>query len=986
VATERFFSSVSLADPSDATPSSHSKVFVTRVVQQLHKTDPREADRVSKALDDFPEAGTDFAGFHLLEELGRGAFARVFLARQGELSDRPVVLKVSMDAESETAALAQLVHTNIVPVYSVHHSELFQAVCMPWLGRTTLADILESLRGACQTPRSGSNLIGTVISHGDPLTVLPSGRERPIPEPATEDFPTFLPMPSGTATATHPSACGTRAIRDMLERISYVDAVLWLLGRLADGLAYAHERGILHRDLKPANILVTGEAQPMLLDFNLAEDTKLRRAGVYAEAGGTILYMSPEQLVAFRGMLPLHADARSDVFALGVIFYELLTLRFPFLSQGGNPLEIIDALLSEQRAGPPPLRSINPDIPPAAESIVQHCLEPDPARRYQSARDLLEDIDLHRANKPLRHAPNTSLLERLNKFRRRHPALTSSGMVSAAFGSVIVVLAVLLVGFYCYWQTNEALRESREVHASLGKVNTLVDSAVTDRHFLEEASNLARTQLDSFKVLERPTDWERNGPLSWLPARARLHTRNDLGELLFVLALGKDYETVCTILPEEETREKRREALDLVRKARLCYPNGKVPPALEYYETGLLTDLGERPPLEFISSLGWAWAGPRGTVADWAFGIRAAADPLVAHPMVTSRDHFFEGKWHALHQRYQKAIPLLGGATRLEPNHFTAWFLLGFCQARLGRHTDATWCFTVAIGLRPDDALAHYHRGRSWLERQNNVRACEDFDKVLELRPDLTDAWLSRAVARQRLGDSTGALADVEEALARKTNYTRAWFWRARLHRAAGRPAEARSDEEEGFRREPADEHDRLERGFHLLQRDPKAALADFEAVLKVNTCLPLAWQYKAYVLAEKLGRVPEAIETLDTVLKRFPDAPKATHLRVSRGVYHARCGQRDKAHADARDCQTSDDPETLYRIACIYALTSPGNLNDKKESLRWLARALEKGYTRFDVIAQDPDVAAIRDLEEFRKVVRAAWERTLNLDSLLRW
>src|SRR5205823_11474006 len=65
-------------------------------------------------------------------------------------------------------------------------------------------------------------------------------------------------------------------IRDHLKKLSYVDAVLWMVSRLAYGLAHAHEHGILHRDLKPANILLTDEGQPMLLDFNLAEDTKLR--------------------------------------------------------------------------------------------------------------------------------------------------------------------------------------------------------------------------------------------------------------------------------------------------------------------------------------------------------------------------------------------------------------------------------------------------------------------------------------------------------------------------------------------------------------------------------------------------------------------------------------------------------------------------------------------------------------------------------------
>ncbi len=99
--------------------------------------------------------------------------------------------------------------------------------------------------------------------------------------------------------------------------------------RLADGLGHAHERGILHRDLKPANILLADDGQPMLLDFNLSEDLKLRSRAPAAFIGGTLPYMAPEQLQAFQHGT-CGGDARSDIFSLGVILYELLTGEHPF--------------------------------------------------------------------------------------------------------------------------------------------------------------------------------------------------------------------------------------------------------------------------------------------------------------------------------------------------------------------------------------------------------------------------------------------------------------------------------------------------------------------------------------------------------------------------------------------------------------------------------------------------------------------------------
>src|SRR4029079_17314617 len=122
-----------------------------------------------------------------------------------------------------------------------------------------------------------------------------------------------------------PASTVPNATLKRLEGLSYVESVVWLGGCLADGLAHAHERGVLHRDLKPANVLLTDEGQPMLLDFNLAEDARAGGPGA-AAVGGTLGYMAPEHLEAYRGS-PRAVDARSDLYSLGVILFELLTGR-----------------------------------------------------------------------------------------------------------------------------------------------------------------------------------------------------------------------------------------------------------------------------------------------------------------------------------------------------------------------------------------------------------------------------------------------------------------------------------------------------------------------------------------------------------------------------------------------------------------------------------------------------------------------------------
>jgi hypothetical protein len=100
-----------------------------RLLQEVHRSNPRFAHRLAQAAVAMPEVGTDFVGFRLVKEIGKGAFARVFLAVQGELADRLVVLKVSPSYDDESGTLAQLQHTNVVPLYSVHRAEPLQAFC-----------------------------------------------------------------------------------------------------------------------------------------------------------------------------------------------------------------------------------------------------------------------------------------------------------------------------------------------------------------------------------------------------------------------------------------------------------------------------------------------------------------------------------------------------------------------------------------------------------------------------------------------------------------------------------------------------------------------------------------------------------------------------------------------------------------------------------------------------------------------------------------
>ena len=172
--------------------------------------------------------------------------------------------------------------------------------------------------------------------------------------------------------------CHGESLRTMIRRGPVAPAeALSLAAQVAEGLAAAHAAGIVHRDIKPANILVTREGTARIADFGLAKiagEARLTRDG---RAVGTVAYMSPEQLQG------AEVDARSDVWSLGVVLYEMLTGRLPF--RGDNEHSLAYAIVN---AGTPSFEGLLPGPPPGCAEVLERALAPDPAGRYASAVEL----------------------------------------------------------------------------------------------------------------------------------------------------------------------------------------------------------------------------------------------------------------------------------------------------------------------------------------------------------------------------------------------------------------------------------------------------------------------------------------------------------------------------------------------------------------------------------------------------------------------
>ncbi len=204
---------------------------------------------------------------------------------------------------------------------------------------------------------------------------------------------------------------------------------------VCDALDYMHKRGIVHRDLKPENVMVDGHDRIKLIDFGIAMKEDARRLTFVNVSSmlGTPDYIAPEQVQGKRG------DQRSDIYALGIIFYEMLTGQVPF--SGPNPLAVMNDRLVRD---PLPPRALNEDIPPEIEEIVFRALEKDPRHRYATAQEMEWDIQ-HKEQVGVEErgfrAPRRGSASLLNWANRRMLLYAGLALVPLVLFVLMLVLA-----------------------------------------------------------------------------------------------------------------------------------------------------------------------------------------------------------------------------------------------------------------------------------------------------------------------------------------------------------------------------------------------------------------------------------------------------------------------------------------------------------------------------------------------------------------
>jgi serine/threonine protein kinase/WD40 repeat protein/tetratricopeptide (TPR) repeat protein len=509
---------------------------------------------------DVPHLG-QIGDYRIVREIGRGGMGVVFEAEQISLGRRVALKvlpahvvgdrKTQERFRREAKAAARLHHTNIVPVFDVGRDRDVSFYAMQLIQGQGLEQVIGELRRLRQPtgkasakgpPSSESReppptvtaplvaaaasnhqqpeltqmaellLSGHLVNEGLELPASPlppadgfeltermaseatAGR---APLGARADYVLARPAPDASSSAVLPGGTHVSEVDTSGRRQPFFRSVAQIGRQAAQGLAYAHARGIVHRDIKPSNLLLDTAGVVWITDFGLAkaEDDGLTATG---DIMGTLRYMAPER---FRG----GGDARADVYGMGLTLYELLTLRPAYASS--DRLKLIELVKAEE---PAPPRSIDRRIPRDLETIVLKAIEKEPGSRYATADAMAEDLRRFLADEPIK-ARQVSTSERYWRWARRNPVIATLG------GVLTAVLVAVTVGSLIAASRYEAIARSEKL-ANVRSQLVGKDAIEARRQAIRERDNSRRlsASLTLDKGIALAQEGHAEGGLLWM--------------------------------------------------------------------------------------------------------------------------------------------------------------------------------------------------------------------------------------------------------------------------------------------------------------------------------------------------------------------------------------------------------------------------------------------------------------------------------------
>jgi serine/threonine-protein kinase len=810
--------------------------------------------------------------YKLLEQIGEGGFGVVFMAEQSEPIRRKVALKVLKPGMDSRQVIARFEAER-------------QALAL--MDHPNIAGVLD----AGQT------------ASGRPYFVMDLVKGLPITEFCDQ---------------------GQLTPRERLEL--FVD--------VCQAVQHAHQKGIIHRDIKPSNVLVTlQDGMPLVkvIDFGIAKalgqqlTDKTLFTG-FAQMIGTPLYMSPEQAA----LSNVDVDTRSDIYALGVLLYELLTGTTPFtrerLQEAGydemrriireeeppKPSTRISTLgqaastVSTQRKSDP--KRLSQLVRGELDWIVMKALEKDRNRRYETANGLAADVQRYLADEPVLACP-PSAWYRCGKFTRRHK------MGLAVTGLAICLLASLVAGIG--WAVRDRAARQAKV------VNDLDLALERGELFQRDGKQAdAKAALDHAELLaaEASADPAQHERLASLKERLAAEARDQD----FLSQFERIWLRVESQVNVEQSRFTREAAYPEIRDALGRYGiaigvlapadvaacvQGRPEPVCRYL-VAALDECLRLAPKEDAQTRRWLLAALAAADNDtWRMGARqawSAGDGQALEQLAQGADVRKQPPSFLL--LVARSLPAPMGPTRLEllrriqrsyPADLWANHGLAHELRESGRPAEAVRYYTAALALRPDNPGIYVNRGNALRDAGEVDAAIADFHQAVALAPRYAAAHNNLGLALKAKGQVDDAIAAYREAIRLKKDYAEPYNDLGNALKAKGQVDEAIAAYREAIRLKKDDAEPHYNLGLALQDKGQlDDAIAAYREAIRLNKDDAQAHTNLGNALQEK-GQVDEAIAAYREAIRLKKDDAKA-HYNLGNALKAK--GQVDEAIAAYRE------------------------------------------------------------------------------------